>query len=86
MMGNSSEWVWQIFYGTKATATAAKAIIDNDARAGVWIPKQGDPPMPVDIAGSQAMFAVQTRIGNPISTPSGLLAVNPALVRRLVGA
>lgn len=86
MSGNSSEWVWQGFYGPKTTATAAKAIIDNDARAGVWIPKKGDPPMPMDIAGSQAIIAVQTRRNNPIPTPEGLLQANPAMVGRLVGA
>lgn len=86
MSGNLSEWVWQGFYGPKATVMAAKTIIDNDARAGVWVPRQGEPPMVVDTTGAHFMFAVQTRRGNPIPTPAGLLEANPAMVGRMVNA
>ena len=85
-MSETQEWVWQGFYGPKAAVTAAKAIIDNDARAGAWVPVQGDPPMLVDVGGTQAMFAVMTRVGTPIPTPSGLLEANSAMVGRMVGA
>lgn len=80
------EWVWQGFYGPKATATAAKAITDNDTRAGAWVPVKGAPPLRVDVGDTQAMFAVQTRPGNPIPTPAGLLQADPAMVGRMVGA
>lgn len=86
MSETQSEWVWQGFYGWMAEATAAKAIIDNDMRAGAWVPVQGQPPLAVDVGGTQAMFAVMTRKGAPIPTPSGLLQADPALVGRLVGA
>lgn len=81
-----SEWVWQGFYGWTAEVGAAKAIIDNDVRAGAWVPVQGQPPMPIDVGGSQAMFAVMTRKGAPIPVPEGLLEADPATVGRLVNA
>ena len=80
------EWVWQGFYGPKATATAAKAITDNDLRAGAWVPVQGQPPLRVDTTDTQAMFAVQTRPDNPIPTPAGMLEADPVMVGRMVGA
>jgi hypothetical protein len=85
MSETQSEWVWQGFYGPKAAATAAKAIIDQDMRAGAWVPVQGQPPMLVDVGGTQAMFAVQTRRGNPIPTPAGLMQAVPNMVGRIVG-
>lgn len=85
-MSEAQEWVWQGFYGPKAAVAAAKAITDNDTRAGAWVPVQGDPPMPVDVGETQAMFAVMTREGAPIPTPTGLLEANPAIVGRLVNA
>ena len=86
MSDTQSEWVWQGFYGPNAAATTAKVITDQDMRAGAWVPVQGDPPMPVDVGGTQAMFAVMTRKGAPIPTPSGLLEANSAMVGRMVGA
>lgn len=85
-MSETQEWVWQGFYGPKAAVTAAKAITDNDTRAGAWVPVQGDPPMLVDVTGTQAMFAVMTRKGAPIPTPAGLLQADPAMVGRMVNA
>lgn len=85
-MSGAQEWVWQGFYGAKAAVTAAKAIIDNDTRAGAWVPAQGQPPLQVDVTGTQAMFAVMTRKGEPIPTPTGLLQADPAMVGRMVGA
>ena len=86
MSETQSEWVWQGFYGPKAAATTAKAVTDQDMRAGVWVPMQGEPPMLVDVGGTQAMFAVQTRQSDPIPTPGGLLAADPTMVGRMVGA
>lgn len=86
MSENASEWVWQGFYGPKAVAIAAKALTDLDMRAGVWVPPQGKSPMPVDEAGEDAMFAVQTRRGNPIPIPAGLKEAHPAIVGRMIGA
>lgn len=85
MSETQSEWVWQGFYGPKAKATSAKVIIDQDQRAGAWVPVKGAPPMQVDVGDTQAMFAVQTRRSNPIPTPAGLLQADPALVGRMVG-
>jgi hypothetical protein len=81
-----NEWVPQGFYGPVAVATAAKAITDQDPRAGAWMPPQGEPPVSVDASGTQAMFAVLTRRHSPIPTPDGLLEANPSLVGRLVNA
>lgn len=85
-MSETQEWVWQGFYGPKAAVTAAKAITDNDTRAGAWVPVQGAAPMPVDVGGTQAMFAVMTRKGAPIPKPTGVLEANPAMVGRMVNA
>jgi len=81
-----TEWVWQGFFGPMAAAVAGKAITDADSRAGVWVPLQGDPPRAVDTTGTMGMFAVQTRAGQPIPTPPGLLAADPGMVGRMVGA
>jgi hypothetical protein len=81
-----NEWVPQGFFGPVAVATAAKAITDQDSRAGAWMPPQGAPPIAVDIDGTQAMFAVLTRRHSPIPTPEGLLQADPAMVGRLVNA
>lgn len=86
MSETQSEWVWQGFFGPMAIATAAKKIIDKDSRAGVWVPLQDDPPAKVDTGGSLGMFAVQTRIGDPIQTPDGLMEADPGMVGRMVGA
>jgi hypothetical protein len=55
-------------------------------RAGAWVPVQGDPPMLVDVGGTQAMFAVMTRKGAPIPKPTGVFEANPAMVGRMVNA
>lgn len=80
------EWVWQGWFGPMADAAAAKALTDQDQRAGVWVPVHGEPPAAVDLAGTMGMFAVQTRRAEPIPTPSGLMEANTAIVGRLVGA
>lgn len=85
-MSETQEWVWQGFYGPKAAVTAAKTILDNDTRAGAWVPAQGEPPMPVDVGETQAMFAVMTRKVAPIPKPAGTFEANPALVGRMVNA
>lgn len=79
-----NEWVAQGFYGPLAVATAAKAVTDQDPRAGAWVPPQGEPPMAVDTSGVTGMFAVMTRRHSPIPTPDGMLEANPAIVGRLV--
>ena len=86
MSETQSEWVWQGFYGPKAAAITAKAITDKDMRAGAWVPMRDEPPMIIDVSGTQAMFAVQTRRSNPIPKPTGLLAADPTMVGRMVGA
>lgn len=86
MSETQSEWVWQGFYGPKAAVAAAKAITDQDMRAGAWVPVQGDPPMLVDVGETQAMFAVMTRKVAPIPKPAGVIEANPALVGRMVNA
>jgi hypothetical protein len=81
-----NEWVWQGFFGPMQAAIAGKATTDEDNRAGVWVPLQGEPPRAVDTTGTMGMFAVQTRAGQPIPTPPGLLAADPGMVGRMVGA
>jgi hypothetical protein len=83
---NAPAWVWQGFFGPVAEAIAGKALTDVDSRAGVWVPLPGEPPMPVDVEGVMLMFAVQTRPGDPIPTPSGMLEADPSLVGRMVNA
>lgn len=80
------EWGWQGWFGPMADAAAAKALTDQDQRAGVWVPVQGEPPAAVDVAGTIGMFAVQTRLSDSIPTPAGLMEADPAIVGRLVGA
>jgi len=82
----TSEWVWQGFFGPMAAATAAKASTDTDPRIGVWVPLPGEPPQRVDRNGTMGMFAVQTRRNNPVETPLGVLEAEPAMVGRMVGA
>ena len=82
---DANEWVWQGFFGPTAAAVAAKAIVDKDARAGVWIPIQDAPPMYVDVGGVMSMFAVQTRAGDQIPTPTGMWEADPSMVGRMVG-
>jgi len=79
-----NEWVQQGFFGPAEVVTAAKVIVDQDPRAGVWVPPQGEPPAPVDVSGTMAMFAVMTRRHSPIPTPDGLLQADPAVVGRMV--
>jgi hypothetical protein len=86
MSENDNEWVWQGFFGPKAAAIAGKALTDNDVRAGAWMPEKGEPPMPVDVGGTMAMFAVITRRNAPIATPAGLMQADPAMVGRMVNA
>ena len=81
-----SEWVWQGFFGPMKAAIAAKASTDADPRVGVWVPLPGEPPQRVDKAGTTGMFAVQTRRGEPVETPAGVLEAEPAMVGRMVGA
>jgi len=79
-------WVWQGFFGPYVDAVAAKALTDADMRAGVWVPVQGEPPLPVDVDGVMGMFAVQTRPDIPIPAPTGMLEADPAMVGRMVNA
>ena len=80
-----NEWVHQGFFGPKEDVVAAKVLVDNDKRVGAWIPPQGAPPITVDVAGTQAMFAVLTRRENPVPVPPGLMEANPFMVGRMVG-
>ncbi len=86
MTEDAELWVWQGFFGPMVDAVAGKALTDEDQRAGVWVPLPSAPPLPVDVNGVMGMFAVQTRPGNPIPTPAGLLEADPAMVGRMVGA
>lgn len=84
---NPQEWVWQGFTADSlAVATEAKKLTDEDTRAGVWVPQQGQPPMPWNKAKTRFMWAVSTRRGNPIPTPAGCDEADPGYVGRLVGA
>jgi hypothetical protein len=79
-----NEWVPQGFYGPLAVAAAAKIVMDEDPRAGAWVPPKGEPPMEVDTSGATGMFAVMTRRHSPIPKPDGMLEANPAITARLV--
>ncbi len=83
-----SEWVWQGFYGPTATAQAAKLVAEQHPASvvGVIIPAIGAGVVPVDLEGTEAMFAVQTRADAPLPTPEGLRVARPEIVGRLVGA
>jgi len=83
---DTTEWVWQGFFGPMAIAVEAKQAVDEDARAGVWVPMPGEPPAMMDSDGVMGMFAVQTRRSSPIAVPKGLFAAHPLLVGRMVGA
>jgi hypothetical protein len=85
-MDDPNAWVWQGFFGPMAAAAAGKAITDADTRAGVWVPLPGEPPRAVDVDGAMGMFAVQTRVNEPVPRPEGLLEAAPDLVGRLVNA
>ena len=78
-------WAWQGWFGPMAAVTAAKAITDQDTRAGAWVPLPGLPPAAVNLAGTVGMFAVMTRPNAPIPKPAGLEEADPAIVGRLVG-
>ena len=78
-------WVWQGWEGPITAATAAKLLIDQDARAGVWVPMAGEPPELVDVDGTRGMFAVQTRPSAPIPCPEGLVELRPDVIQRLFG-
>ncbi len=80
-----SEWVWQGFFGPTTAASSAyqQVIIGDDV--SVLIPVEGG-PMPVDLNGNMAMFAVQTRPASPMSVPANMYEANPDMVGRLVGA
>lgn len=80
-----NDWVYQGFFGASEDATSAKVVADNDPRVGAWIPPQGEPPIHVDLGGTEAMFAVLTRRGNPLPVPTGLKEANPSMVGRMVG-
>lgn len=83
-----SEWVWQGFYGPTATVEAAKLVAEQEPASvvGVIIPPIGGGVVAMDVAGDEAMFAVQTRDDAPIPTPEGLRVARPEIVGRLVGA
>lgn len=83
-----SEWVWQGFYGATTLAEAAKLTAEAlpVEVVGVIIPPHGAGVVPVDLDGTEAMFAVQTRAGAPLPTPAGLRVARPEIVGRLVGA
>lgn len=87
---NPDEWVWQGFYGPAAAVAAGMAVVYADPRVGVRVPlPTGDElptPIPVDEDGLDAMFAVQTRRGDPIPTPEGCRAARGEMVGRMVGA
>lgn len=80
-----NEWVWQGWEADAATAAARKAAMDYDPRHGAILPQPGDPPLPWNTARTRAIWAVQTRRGNPIPTPAGCDEADPAIVGRLVG-
>lgn len=79
-------WEWQGFEAPNDIAAACKAITDFDARAGVWVPDKGEPPMLWNKAGTRSIWAVQTRVGAPIPTPEGCEEIKSDMVGRLVNA
>ena len=79
-------WVWQGWEGPLDVATAAKLLIDEDARAGAWVPMAGEPPELVNVDGTRGMFAVQTRPSSPIPCPAGLSELRPDIIGRMFGA
>lgn len=79
-------WVWQGWEGPLDVATAAKLLIDEDARAGAWVPMAGEPPELMDVNGTTGMFAVLTRPANPIPCPEGLTEIRSDIVGRMFGA
>ena len=80
-------WHWQGFECEDyAAGAAAKMLTDADPRAGVWVPPVGAPPATWDKARSRALWAVQTRRGDPIPCPAGCTEADETLVGRLVGA
>ena len=83
-----SEWVWQGFEGDVAAVTAAKVVIEQlpVETVGVVVPVKGEPPRPWNLAGTRAIFAIQTRTDAPIECPEGLEEADPTIVGRLVGA
>jgi hypothetical protein len=82
------DWIWQGFYGPKATVLAAKLETEQlpSSVVGVIIPPIGQGTVDVDPDGSEAMYAVQTRTSAPLPVPDGLRAARPEIVGRLVGA
>jgi hypothetical protein len=82
---SEEDWVPQGFYGNKQTVIEAKIILDNDLRAGAWLPPQGSPPIDIDTNGTESMFAVWTRRNNPIEPPAGLKEAIQTFVTRMVG-
>lgn len=87
-MGDAMEhsaWVWQGWFGPMAAVTAAKAITDQDARAGAWVPEPGRPPARVNLAGTIGMIAVMTRPDAQIPDPAGLEQADSSIVGRLIG-
>lgn len=84
-MSDEALWVWQGWEGPIDVATAAKLVIDEDPRAGVWVPMAGEPPELVDVEGTRGTFAVQTRPWNPIPCPEGMVELRQDIISRLFG-
>jgi hypothetical protein len=78
-------WVWQGWVGPIEEATAAKALVDADPRAGAWIPMVEDPPELLDVGGTLSAFAVLTRPADPIPCPDDMLELRPDVISRLFG-
>lgn len=84
-MSETSEWGWQGFFGPMVAAQTAWAAVQIGPNVGVLVPLEGR-PMPVDLGGVMGMFAVQTRLDAPMTTPNMMMQADPAMVGRLVGA
>ena len=52
---------------------------------GAILPLAGEPPMPWNVAGTKAMFAVWVRPGVSLPVPEGMDEADPSIVGRLVG-
>lgn len=78
------------FEGPFEVAAAQKAIYEaflagTPPDVGAILPPVGEPPMPWNVSGTKAMFAVWVRPGVDLPVPEGMDEADPSIVGRLVG-
>lgn len=83
-----NEWVWQCFYGPTELVQSEKLLVETlpASFVGVIVPLFGQGVIPINVEGTESMFAIQTRSNAPLSTPKGLSVARPEIAGRLVGA